>query len=259
MTEILARSFPEKLDGISISGKYGPKEQPVYKLRKLFSQAGIDVLFPQGEEPHDHFSGYTFSSEEEQYVRFDFMQEIFFASIKRSPYHIVCADYIDKDGFEHPGYIGFSTAHEIGAAMIQEKAIVLTHQIKDISRFVPQDLFDTINAKQHMFEIQNLFEMTPDQLKSFLNNLPNQVDYDLTQEEKAGIETANIRLCTIELHRWLSWVKQVRRDYDNGKRTSYIKEPLESEADLYLDRALYLPLIEALQDEACMKYISRTD
>ena len=32
-----------------------------------------------------------------------------------------------------------------------------------------------------------------------------------------------------------------------------------SETDLYLDRALYLPLIEALKDEACMKYISRTD
>ena len=259
MTEVLAKSFPERLDGISISGKYGPGEQPVYKLRQLLRASDIQVLFPYGEAPQEHFGGYTFSSEEEQYVRFAFMQSIFLESIKAKPYHIVCSDSVDKDGVRREGYVGFSTAHEIGEAIAQEKPVVVTHTIQEISQFVPQELFDIIHTRERTFISQNLFEMTTDQIKDFLGRLLTRVEYGLKQEERDAIEYANIRLGTIELHRWLSWVKQVRRDYYNGERTSYIKEPLESETDLYLDRALYLPLIEALKDEACMKYISRTD
>lgn len=240
-TEAVNAIWPTNVGGLPICGKYGPSEQPAYELRRKLMAAGLQVSFPLGEKPIEHFSGYTFSTRDEERMPFDVMQEIFFLRIEKSPYLIVASSYLDADGQLRKGRLGFSAAHEVCYAIANKKAIVATHTVEEISKYVPQILFDTILQKKEQFVTQDLLKLTTEQLNSFLKGLPEKVEYNLTAEQEEAIFRVCDKLIQIEHHRWRSWKEATNRYHKQGLRPNHITEPGDEDERNCEDPAYYLP------------------
>lgn len=253
--EVVTISFlpPHGVDGQQLIGKFGPGEQPVYQLRKKFQETGRKVLFPWGDSPIGHFRGYTFSDRIEEYVPFDTMQDLVFSAIEKNPVNIVCNNALNDDGSERVGYIGFSSAHEIAYGMLHKKPTVLTSPIygePDISKYVPQELFDILMTNVDCFFVKDLLKMQPEEIDAYLQGLPETVDYKLNEEQEQIIQRECRKLLRIEHYRWKDWRRQVHKDFKEGKRPDDIFDPSEELDRLYEEPyAAYMPLEEWLQLE----------
>src|SRR5581483_1060177 len=251
--EVRGRLTPE-LSGVVISGKYGPGWQPAYDVRRTFVAAGIPVAFPLGDAPLRSYGGYTFSTPDEEYLSFESMQQTCFRRIEAHPYHIVAPGRFDTDRGElRHGYIGFSTAHEVGWAAMHNKPIWLTEAAEVVSRYVPAPLHEAVEKVMDHGLIVDTQAISAGGLKHLLTELPPEVDYGLSDEQCKAVFRGYCNLLRIERHRWLSWAQRTERDYSAGLRADWINE---RELSMYEEPAAYLPMEDMLRDPDALMYMS---
>lgn len=249
-----ARLALPDINGNLLTGKFGPGRQPVYEARQVFINAGLEVAFPRGVEPLSHYSGYTFSSEEEQYVPFHFMQERVFDLIALNAFHTVVLGKYDTDG-EVDGYLGFSTSHELAYAILNKKPIISTSRVETMSRQIPQYIQDIIIDNENMFIIDDPVELGVNGLRCVIDNLPDHVEYKLDDDKVLQIERGRRELCLRELHRWLSWTKRTQRDWIVGDRPDWINERPER---TLTPPIMYLALEDAAKDPDAQMYVNES-
>jgi LAS superfamily LD-carboxypeptidase LdcB len=168
-----------------VSGKYGSNENPnqaLFDFKQKLVDTGFVVDYPAGHGMVDSFN----TTEEEKGKSFHAIEHGFLMSVKKNPLHVVYNIWQDNDG-----YVGRSAAVEIAMAMREKHPVVLVRP-PVLNDSIPEELRNLIQQKVSMLHINNLDNLSSEELKDYCLRISQEkTDYDLTSEER-DVVTRNI-------------------------------------------------------------------
>lgn len=187
-----------------VSGKYSPDNTGVFALKRQLAEAGLEVMFPVGDEIIEYSLGFAITAPHEAEVPFHTTEVKFFREIKANDLQITYDLHCDNEG-----YVGESTAIETAYALLCNKPIVMVRPPTNYSATLAPSIQEIIERYKEAMVTASIDQMPTSQLRDFLYQVAAlQVDYGMTNVEQETVMREALVLTRKYLATWREYTRR---------------------------------------------------